>query len=193
MITAVPRTDVLSGYERDPALQQAFEEAAEHLRSIDGWLNPQTGTQELRADLALEGGGVKGIGLVGAILALSEAGYSFRCVAGTSAGAIAASLVAALSHAGKPMTDLLGHMESLDFSNFMPDGRLHHLLHDVGGHVGDLALDAGDLAHKMGIYPGDYLATWLAPILHDLQVHTFADLKLTPVEDPGLSLPDGCH
>jgi predicted patatin/cPLA2 family phospholipase len=39
------------------------------------------------ADLVLEGGGVKGIGLAGAVLALDQAGYRFQRVAGTSAGA----------------------------------------------------------------------------------------------------------
>ena len=42
------------------------------------------------ADLVLEGGGVKGIGLVGAISVLEEHGYVFHRVAGTSAGAIVA-------------------------------------------------------------------------------------------------------
>ena len=40
------------------------------------------------ADLVLEGGGVKGVGLVGAYSALSDAGYTFHRIAGTSAGAI---------------------------------------------------------------------------------------------------------
>ena len=38
-----------------------------------------------RVDLVLEGGGVKGIGLVGAISVLEEYGYRFQRVAGTSA------------------------------------------------------------------------------------------------------------
>ena len=43
------------------------------------------------ADLVLEGGGVKGIALVGAISVLEERGYQFRRVAGTSAGTIVGS------------------------------------------------------------------------------------------------------
>ena len=46
-------------------------------------------------DLVLEGGGVKGIGLVGAISVLEGSGYTFPRVAGTSAGAIVGALVAA--------------------------------------------------------------------------------------------------
>ena len=48
------------------------------------------------ADLVLEGGGVKGIALVGAISVLEERGYQFRRVAGTSAGAIVGALEAAM-------------------------------------------------------------------------------------------------
>ena len=49
----------------------------------------------LRCDAVFEGGGVKGIGLVGAVAATEELNYEFRNVAGTSAGAIVAALVAA--------------------------------------------------------------------------------------------------
>ena len=54
------------------------------------------GSDRPKVDLVLEGGGVKGIGLVGAVLTLSGSGYVFPRVAGTSAGAIVAALVAAL-------------------------------------------------------------------------------------------------
>ena len=47
-----------------------------------------------RADAVFEGGGVKGIGLVGAVSEIEKAGYTFENLAGTSAGAIVASLLA---------------------------------------------------------------------------------------------------
>ena len=52
--------------------------------------------EHLRADLVLEGGGVKGIALVGATLPLVEAGYRFPRVAGSSAGAIVGYFVYSL-------------------------------------------------------------------------------------------------
>jgi NTE family protein len=45
-------------------------------------------------DAVFEGGGVKGVALIGALKRLEEEGIEFGRVAGTSAGAIAASLVA---------------------------------------------------------------------------------------------------
>jgi NTE family protein len=45
-------------------------------------------------DLVLEGGGVKGIGLLGAAAVLLERGYTFERIAGASAGAITATLLA---------------------------------------------------------------------------------------------------
>jgi predicted acylesterase/phospholipase RssA len=61
------------GYGRSAALQQQFDDAAATILKIDGWSDGTT-PPRLVADLALEGGGVKGIGLVGAILVLDEAG-----------------------------------------------------------------------------------------------------------------------
>ena len=50
---------------------------------------------DLHADLVFEGGGVKGIGLAGALATLEERGYRPQNVAGTSAGSISAALLAA--------------------------------------------------------------------------------------------------
>src|SRR2546421_10006318 len=66
------------------------------------------------ADLVLEGGGVKGIALVGAISVLEDRGYEFRRVAGTSAGAIVGSLVAANARAA----ELQEIMRGVDYRRF---------------------------------------------------------------------------
>ncbi len=49
-------------------------------------------------DLVLAGGGVKGIGLVGAVAALIDDGYTIKRVSGTSAGAVLGSILAAASN-----------------------------------------------------------------------------------------------
>jgi NTE family protein len=178
------------GYARSPQLQQEFAAAADHLREADGYIDPldPQHRKQLRADLALEGGGVKGIGLAGAVLVLDEAGYSFARVAGTSAGAIAAGLIAAISKAGRPMPTLRGYLNELHFTDFMPEGKIHHFLDHLGGPV-EKAADAVILTRQMGLYPGTYLAHWLGPILAELGVSTFGDLKIDQSDDPGMSLP----
>jgi NTE family protein len=176
------------GFTRPAALQAQFEQAAGQLRTSDSWNGP--GPTGLNADLALEGGGVKGIGIVGAVAVLAEAGYRFQRIAGTSAGGIAAALIASISKEGGPMTGLKGYLDTLEFAKFMPDGPIHRIF-DHLGKPGQAVADAGVLTHKMGIYSGDYLAEWLGPILNkDLGVTTFSDLKITQDEDPGMSLPE---
>ena len=46
------------------------------------------------ADIVCEGGGVKGISLVGSINCLEDHGYEFKKMAGVSAGAIITSFLA---------------------------------------------------------------------------------------------------
>jgi NTE family protein len=178
------------GYARNPQLQQAFDAAAEHLRQVDGYVDPTDPEHrpQLRADLALEGGGVKGIGLAGAVLVLDEAGYSFPRVAGTSAGGIAACLIASISKAGKPIPTLRTYLSQLVFANFMPESALHRWFDHRGGGL-EMIADAAILTRRIGLYSGDYLAEWLQPILDGLGVRTFADLKITLADDPGMSLP----
>ncbi len=179
------------GYRRNDALQAKFDAAKASLLEQDGWVDPRSGVKGLVADLALEGGGVKGIALAGAVLVLDEAGYRFRCVAGTSAGSIAASLIAAITKAERPMTLLKQYMDDMEFSRFMPDGHLHAFLDHRGGKAGTLIADTAILSHRMGLYPGDYLEEWLQPKLAELGCEHFGDLRLPAGADPDQSLPPG--
>ncbi|HUX04082.1 MAG TPA: patatin-like phospholipase family protein [Acidimicrobiales bacterium] len=188
-------SDAPCGYERDEALQREFVDAAERPRVADGWPNPlRGGERELRTDLALEGGGVKGVGLVGAVLVLSEAGCTFHRVAGTSAGAITASLIAGIEQSGRAMTTLADVLQSLDLRKFTPEGRLHEPVDHAGGHVAKLVADAAILTSKEGLYSGDYLESWLRPLPHEqLNIRTFADLRLDADFDPELSVLGDQH
>jgi NTE family protein len=134
-----------------------------------------------KADLVLEGGGVKGIGLVGAALVLHERGIVFPRVAGTSAGAIVASLIAAHQVAGKPLANLETIMRGVDYGKFQDEGLVERLT----GPPGEIA----ELLLHMGIAKGDYLVEWLGNVLADLGVETFADLAITDDDDPASSLP----
>ena len=127
----------------------------------------------LDADLVLEGGGVKGIALVGAISVLEERGYKFHRVAGTSAGSIVGSLVAA----GYSSAELADLMAAVDYKKFRDGDFLDHL-----GIFGK----GLSLLFEKGIFEGEYLKRWLGEQLKTKGVDTFADLKLN---DPGSSLP----
>ncbi|OBA64036.1 hypothetical protein A5647_02910 [Mycobacterium sp. 1100029.7] len=121
-----------------------------------------------RADVVFQGGGVRGIGLVGAVDALAAVGYGFPRVAGTSAGAIVASLVAALQVAGEPVTRLAEIMRSIDYRKLL-DRNLIGRLPVVGGGLSLLLSD--------GVYRGAYLENLLTGLLADLGVKTFGDLR----------------
>jgi NTE family protein len=88
------------------------------------------------------------------------------------------------------MTTLRDLMATMQFSNFMPEGKLHRFLDHKGGKVGTIVSDAAILSERMGIYSGDYLSEWLTPKLAELGVSTFKDLRL-PDNDPRRSLSDG--
>src|SRR5215212_11673275 len=78
--------------------------------------------ERLRADLVLEGGGVKGIGLAGAVSTMARAGYSFPRVAGTSAGAVVAAFLVALQRAGEPLERLEDVARTLDYKRLRDRG-----------------------------------------------------------------------
>lgn len=124
-------------------------------------------------DLVLEGGGVKGIGLVGSVAVLAEHGYRFRRVAGTSAGAVVGSLVAA----GVPAERMKQLLEEVDYRRFQDPGLLDRV--PLMGRPLSILLENG-------IYEGRYLKQWLTTQLSEMGVETFGDLR---IDDPEASLP----
>lgn len=131
-------------------------------------------SEELVADLVLEGGGVLGIGHVGAISVLEGAGYRFARVAGTSVGSVVGALVAA----GVPSARLAEIMGTLNYRRFTDRSLLDRV--PLAGPALSVLLDNG-------VYEGEELREWLGNLLVDeCGVETFADLA---IEDPGSSLP----
>lgn len=68
----------------------------------------------MKIDAVFQGGGVKAIGLVGAINRLEKENISWQRLAGTSAGAIIASLLA-VGYTGDQLSDII---QSLDYKKF---------------------------------------------------------------------------
>ena len=126
------------------------------------------------ADLVLEGGGVKGIGLVGAVSVLAERGYEFRRVAGTSAGAIVGALVAA----GMKPERMQEVMREVDYRRFRDPSLLDRI---------PLVGTVLSVTFENGIYEGNYLKEWLGERLAEQGVRTFGDLRID--DDPGADLP----
>ena len=115
------------------------------------------------ADLVLEGGGVKGLGLFGAVGRLMRAGYSFPRVAGISAGSILAAFVAA----GASADELADVMDRLEYPR-VPDR----------GPPGPPGVSEGiSLLRSGGAYEGDYLRDFVYEELEKLGVTTFRDLR----------------
>ena len=129
-----------------------------------------------RADLVLSGGGVKGIGLVGAVVALIDAGYAPQRVSGTSAGSIVGAVVAAAAQAGELSGQQVKELAlQLDYGKFTDPGALERV--PLLGP--SLALVRGN-----GIYKGDYARDWVREQLNSLGVSTFGDLAVDDDELP---------
>jgi len=128
----------------------------------------------LQTDLVLEGGGVKGAGLAGAVHRLAQ-DYTFHRVAGTSAGAIVAGFVAA------GLQDRLDELTvTTDLASFLDEGYGGRFLGRLGNGL--------DLLFREGLYRGVALHHWIASTLAGQGVRTFGDLRLpattrrTPLE-----------
>jgi NTE family protein len=134
-------------------------------------------SQALVTDIVLEGGGVKGLALAGAVQALGEAGYSFARVGGSSAGALVGAVLAALQQRGEPVSRLEDVARTLDFRRFPDRGVVGRLLGPLG-----ILVDGASVLLEDGAHEGSYLRSWLGGVLGDLGVHTFGDLR---TDDPG--------
>lgn len=125
-----------------------------------------------RADLVFEGGGVKGIGLAGAFRELDDQRYAPQCVAGTSAGAITAALVAA-GYRGAELEKIVLH--DMQFQKFADHRGLARF-----GAPGELAA----FLKTRGLHSGDYFLAWIRKLLTAKGIRHFADLRDPAAGEP---------
>lgn len=117
------------------------------------------------ADLVLSGGGVKFIGLVGAIVALMDAGYSVQRVAGVSAGSVVGAILAAASKGSQLTAEEITELAlSVPLRKWRDAGPVPV----VGSAVG--------LLRQTSMYRGDFAYEWVRSELKNLGVTTFGDL-----------------
>jgi len=126
-----------------------------------------TRQQHKPADLVLSGGGVKFIGLVGAIAGLMDAGYAAYRVSGVSAGSVVGVISAAASQDDQLTSGQLRELAlSVPLSKWRDAGPIP-ILGSAWGLVRDSAMYRGDVAHD-----------WIRGELKNLGVTTFGDLAL---------------
>jgi len=124
----------------------------------------------MRADAVFEGGGIKAFGILGALTEAERRGYTWVNVAGTSAGAIIASLVAA----GYSAAEIRTLINDLDFS-MLKDKYWLNRIPVIG--------PALSLWFENGLYVGNYLENWIRKKLDAKGVRTFKDLVLKEYEN----------
>lgn len=116
-----------------------------------------------KLDGVFEGGGVRGIGLVGALSVIEEDGYELANLAGTSAGAI----VATLSAAGYRAAEIKAIIDDLDFGRLADSSGIGRLP-GVGPWI--------ELLFRLGMHRGDYLLHLMRELLGYKNKRTFGDL-----------------
>lgn len=129
--------------------------------------------QEKPVDLVFQGGGIKGIGLVGAYSILEERGYQPVSMAGASAGAIVAALVAA-GYSAEELYDVMKDLPLKEFKDRAWEDRFFQFI--------SVPLS---IFKDKGIYEGIEFHDWIKKVLHkklkqeDLQGDelTFGDLR----------------
>jgi NTE family protein len=117
----------------------------------------------LKADAVFEGGGARGIAFIGAIQAMEEENVEWERLAGTSAGA----LIAALLASGYKSYEIRDRVSELDFSKLRGKSYLNRI--PIFGIFLELMIN-------LGIYKNDYLESWVDSLLSEKGIMTFADL-----------------
>jgi len=120
---------------------------------------------EIKIDAIFEGGGVRGIGFVGAICCLEEKNYEWQRLAGTSAGSIIAALLA-VGYTGKELNSIIS---ATDYRKF---------LDKTGVQTVPLLGKSLGLFMRKGMYKGNYLEQWMQGLLKAKGKTKFKDIMV---------------
>src|SRR5699024_9613137 len=118
----------------------------------------------MKIDGVFSGGGVKAYGFIGAMQSLVERNLTLARVAGTSAGAIIASFLAA----GYQPEKMKKMFNELDLKQFLHPPKLSTIIPFSKWLF---------LYFQMGLYQGDKFEAWLHEKLAKKSIHTFHDLR----------------
>ncbi|WP_052339654.1 patatin-like phospholipase family protein [Gorillibacterium massiliense] len=117
----------------------------------------------MEVNAVFQGGGVKAIGLAGAVCEAERRKIVFGNMAGTSSGSIIAALLSA-GYTGKEMRKII--IET-PFTSFLKKSPLFRIK-GIG--------PAARLFIKKGLFSGDLLEMWIYGLLADRNIRTFGDL-----------------
>lgn len=123
-----------------------------------------------KIDAVFEGGGVKGIGLAGAVSVIEKAGYEFENLAGTSAGAIVAGLLAV----GFNSEEIKEELKKLNYNDFKDEKFSSEY---------ELLEKGLKIISKKGIYKGDFFKGWFENLLKKKGKYKFGDIRTKHKED----------
>lgn len=144
-------------------------------------------------DIVMEGGGVLGVALIGYLYTLEEAGIRFGSIGGTSAGSIAAMLLAASGvpseRKSKKIIDLIADMPISSFVDGKQDGdddprefidQIMRYFKNKDANVLHTAFKAykvkDNIEMMMGLNRGDKFQKWMESTLNSFGVRTTAEL-----------------
>ena len=135
-------------------------------------------------DLVMEGGGVLGIALMGYVYVLEQCGLRFLSIAGTSAGAITALMLAGLGVPSQAKTEtalpILAGMPMADFVD--GNRRVKRLIDAFIAGSGPLSLGfkllrvRSVLLNRLGLNPGSAFERWVDAALAGVGIETLEDL-----------------
>jgi NTE family protein len=143
-----------------------MQEGGSHMSDF---ISPGGTTTQLQADVVLEGGGVRGIGHVGALSVAEEKGYQWVNIAGTSAGAFVAAMLAA-GYKASEMYDIMKN--EVQFSRFSHDPGLDGLM----------PIEVLHMLQRGGIHTGNFIETFIRQKLSAKGIVKFGDLVLKSQE-----------
>lgn len=115
-------------------------------------------------DAVFEGGGIRGIGIIGAVRCFEKNNYKWMRTAGSSVGAIIASLLIS----GYNTKEIEKILLKLDFMKFLDKDGVQKIP-VVGTALG--------LYKEKGIYSGEYFENWIRELLSAKGIKKFGDIS----------------
>jgi NTE family protein len=193
-MSAIFLKDVIQPY------QDELDEIKIDLKRVSNLRTKYNGEQIAFVDIVLEGGGVKGVAVSGALYALEYLGIRYRKIAGTSAGAMnAAFLAAAANHiADKKVEKLANVVLNMNLLKFVDGGRgaeafVQAIMNEDKNLINRLnkfisfTRNIDRVLKNFGLNPGNSIQQWLFRTLSNVNHHkplTVADLKMKMQNGP---------